>query len=221
MHKKYYGFLLAVSSIFACAGADAVPTVRMSGNNVAAPVSAAGGVASVTRKANLPLALKTTTKTATAAPVVASSGTTNTTTTSVTESTRLPVAPATSDSTNYKRPDGAVCGSCEVIQDLTNRIDVLEDNTRFKAYTTWGTNNNVTVSGDTDIATTTYVDGAHQDLDAKKQDKLDDIDERGPFITRFSADNGALTVRSGEVTIPSGDSTGPHANPQRLPIWFE
>lgn len=77
------------------------------------------------------------------------------------------------------------------------------------------------VSKNTDVASTSFVQGAYAELDSKKQEVLTGIETTKPFVTKVVANEGKLEFQSDEISIPTGDANGVADNPQRLPIWFE
>lgn len=221
MHK-YRGFLVVVSAVLMCTGADAASTVRKlgAGGVVATPARTVTGATSIGRKASLPIATRVAPKSAVVVPT--SVGGTS-------DANRLSVIPAYSGMNSQDKSGSAgsygggsgTCSSCGNIDELSRRVNTLEDNQPLTAYTTWGENDNIDVTTSTKLTTTEYVTGAHADLDDRKQDKLTIPAGSGAFVTGITANDGNVTVTTGEITIPQGDANGPDSTKPRLNIWFE
>ncbi len=84
---------------------------------------------------------------------------------------------------------------------------------------------NAVVTPNTNVATTSYVDGAYESLDADKQPALvsgnnGNITESGtgPMVTGIAASSGTVTVNKAEVTIPVGSASTPTG---RAVMWVQ
>lgn len=80
------------------------------------------------------------------------------------------------------------------------------------------------ISPTTNVVTTSYVQGAVDELDTNKQDKLTSTnvvpDANGSangFVSAVTASDGTVTVTKAEVTIPVGAAT----SATRAQIWVQ
>ena len=84
---------------------------------------------------------------------------------------------------------------------------------------------NAAVTTNNHVATTSYVDGAYEILDAGKQVALasgndGNITESGtgPMVSGITATSGAVTVSKAEITIPVGSASSPTG---RAVMWVQ
>ena len=80
------------------------------------------------------------------------------------------------------------------------------------------------VSPTTNVVTTSYVQGAYDEMDSAKQDKLtstnvvaDTNGSANGFVSAVTASDGTVTVTKAEVTIPVGAAT----SATRAQIWVQ
>ncbi len=76
----------------------------------------------------------------------------------------------------------------------------------------------------TNVVTTSYVQGAYDEMDSAKQDKLTSTnvvaDANGSangFVSAVTASDGTVTVTKSEITIPVGSAT----SATRAQIWVQ
>lgn len=77
------------------------------------------------------------------------------------------------------------------------------------------------VTPNTNVASTSYVQGAVSGLDSTKQDTLTSTNVvesgSGAMVTNVTASNGTVTVTKSDVTIPVGSAT----STTRAVIWVQ
>ena len=80
---------------------------------------------------------------------------------------------------------------------------------------------NATVTPETAIASTSYVQGAYDELDTSKQTTLSSTNVtesgNGVFVSAVSASNGAVTVTKSDITLPVGSTS----SSTRANVWIE